>query len=556
MFALWVSRAYRDGYSGAHRDSLISLGSAPFEDSLFRAEVFNQLGENLEAAITADIAGEEAHATRLDSESTNTIKNARLHRKVAASIFFESSGGQVREYATEPEVRLAVGEPGIDIGNIETVLDALSNECYHLTGEGRRYWISSSPNLNKLLADRRANIPEQKIKETVEEEVRDVFTAGTGVERIFFPEDSSQIPDVPSLTLVILHPEHSWAEQARSNTEKLIDVMTREHGESGRTFKSALIWAVTDGPGALNEEARRLLAWQALEEESESLNLSDSQRKYLTEQLKRSQRDLKEAVWRSYRNILLLGKDNKWKRVDLGLVHSSAAESMVKLVLTRLTQEGDLEEEGVSPSFLVRNWPPALKMWSTKAAKDAFFASPQFPRLTRPENLKRTIMEGVSRKPPLFGYVEKAPDGSYVNLRFGDELSEDAVEISDDVYLIPKDLAESIKAGVKAQPDKTIIRGTREAEGEEAAPSTSRISVPTAKVRWLSWEGDVPPQKWMTFYTKVLSRFHEGGTLKLRVKVEAQSEGGISKPNVEETKVALRELGLSDEVKTEEEQAK
>ena len=143
---------------------------------------------------------------------------------------------------------------------------------------------------------------------------------------------------------------------ARSNTEKLIDVMTREHGESGRTFKSALIWAVT--------------------------------------------------------------------------------------------------EEGVSPSFLVRNWPPALKMWSTKAAKDAFFASPQFPRLTRPENLKRTIMEGVSRKPPLFGYVEKAPDGSYVNLRFGDELSEDAVEISDDVYLIPKDLAESIKAGVGRGKDR------------------------------------------------------------------------------------------------------
>ncbi|HMM36558.1 MAG TPA: hypothetical protein PKA62_17765, partial [Thermoanaerobaculia bacterium] len=58
LLALWVSRAYADGYKGAHKDALITLGTAPLEDALFRAAVFEQLGEaRLEGAVTTDIVG-------------------------------------------------------------------------------------------------------------------------------------------------------------------------------------------------------------------------------------------------------------------------------------------------------------------------------------------------------------------------------------------------------------------------------------------------------------------------------------------------------------------
>jgi len=59
----------------------------------------------------------------------------------------------------------------------------------------------------------------------------------------------------------------------------------------------------------------------------------------------------------------------------------------------------------------------------------------------------------------------------------------------------------------------------------------------------------VPAQKWMNFYTKVLTKFASGMGLKLTVTVEAAPEGGISSQKIEETKVALRELGMTDDVK-------
>src|SRR5439155_5025089 len=60
-------------------------------------------------------------------------------------------------------------------------------------------------------------------------------------------------------------------------------------------------------------------------------------------------------------------------------------------ILNRLRQDGDIEE-AVSPNFLSRNWPPAFKEWSTKSVRDAFFASPQFPRLLNSESLKETTL--------------------------------------------------------------------------------------------------------------------------------------------------------------------
>jgi hypothetical protein len=55
------------------------------------------------------------------------------------------------------------------------------------------YKFSIRPNLNKLLADRRANIKEDKIMEKVREEIKKVFDAGGGgVDRVYFSEKSKE----------------------------------------------------------------------------------------------------------------------------------------------------------------------------------------------------------------------------------------------------------------------------------------------------------------------------------------------------------------------------
>jgi len=612
LLALWVSKAYRDGFTGAHRDALIGLGTAPLEESFFRTAVFEQLGEaRLEGAVTTDICGKhESHADWLDKEAVDSIRKGRLHRKAATAIFFESNGGQMRAEATVPEVRLAVGEPELDIGNVETVLEALSQTCYFLSVERNRYRFSLSPNLNKLLSDRRASIQPARIEERVRGEIQRVFSGEAGVERCFFPEKSNAIPDRPVLTLAVLAPEYSMEDADK--TKKFAKSMTWECGKSGRTFKSAIIWCVAEAAHPLREEARKALAWEDIKDEADQLRLDDSQKRQLDEQVKRSKRDLTEQVWRTYKNLLLLGKDNELRTVDLGQVNSSQADSLVKVILNRLREDGDIEKD-ISPNFLVRKW-PAFTEWSTRSVRDAFFASPEFPRLLNADTVKETIARGVSQG--LLGYVGKKAGGGYEPFVFGRNLSAGEVEISEDVFIITADEAKKHiepprLTSLLISPQQPMVRprervsfqvkgldqhgrgmpvagatwkatgGSVDANGAfqagdelgefsvtvtvgglEAATTVtvSKEQAPPPKpppeedkpkcIQRLRWSGEVPAQKWMNFYTKVLAKFATGSGLKLTVQFDVTPDGGVSQQRLDETKTALRELGLDDEVQT------
>ena len=577
LLALWVSRAYQEGFKGGHKDPLIGTGTAPLEDSFFRAAAFEQLGESrLEGAVTTDICGKaDSHALRLDKEADEHIRKARLHRKAAVTVFFESNGGQTRDEATIPEIRLAVGEPEIDIGNIETVLEGLVSTCYYLSVDRNRYKFSLSPNLNKVLADRKATIQEQKIEERAKNEIQKVFAAGRGIEFVFFPERSNQIPDRPVLTLAVLSLENSLQ---NPKTLGLIGEMTRNCGTSSRTNKTAVIWAAPETDGVIKEEARKVLAWEEIQDEQTELRLDDSQKRQLAENLKIAFRDLKESVWRSYKNLALLGKDNKIKVVDLGLIHSSTADSLTSYMLNRLQKDGELEGDAVSPSFLIRNWPPAFHEWSTKAVRDAFFASPLFPRLTNGELIKETIAKGVSSG--VLAYLGKTITGEYDPFYFKTPLAPNDVEISEEMFIAPKEIAESYMKGKEVQPSAAYSEPQKAPEISHAPESASDLLSPEpysayqqhhqaslkvpqmvqdslpidqktiqSKPVQLTWSGEIPAQKWMNFYTKILSKFAMEKNLKLNLNINVLLENGVSAQAVEEIRQSLRELGLGDDIR-------
>lgn len=609
LLALWVSHAYQEGFKGAFKDLVIGQGTAPLEDDKFRAVVFEQLGESrLEGAVTTDICGKkDSHAVRLDAEATDTIKKARLHKKVATVIFFESNGGQTKLLASVSEIRMAVSDPGLDIGNVETVLDELTDSCYYLTAEGNQYKFSLKENLNKRFADRRANVKEEDIEALVCDEIQKVFSPADGVERVFFPDQSGQIPDRPKISLIILKPDQSI--QDTPTILQTIETMTKEYGKSARTYKSALIWVVADSSSGLNEEARKLIAWKSITDEG--LNLDDTQKRQLDTNLKNSKSGLKESVWRSYKNIILLGKDNAMRKTDLGLPTSSSAESLTKFVLMNLKQTNDIEKV-VSPRFLVRNWPPAFTAWNTKASRDAFYASPQFPRLLDADAIKDCISKGVAEG--ILAYVGKSPDGNYSPFIYKKTINADEIEISDDMFIITSEEAEKhikppelariiispthvqLKPGTKqtftvkgidqfghdieiGKVEWTATGGNIKPDGVFSAGADGGNFIVTAKAgkfsisadvvirleshppplgpepeempKKLSWSGEVSPQKWMNFYTKVLTKFVKGGDLKLNINIEAAPTDGVTKQQVEETKAALRELGLNDDVGVE-----
>ena len=175
-----------------------------------------------------------------------------------------------------------------------------------------------SPNLNKLLTDRRSGVSTRDIDERVKQVVQEAFkTRPSGLEWSPFPDKSGQVSDRPALTLVVMSPSHGHGDPA---TLKLIDQIVREHGQSGRTFKSALIFAVAENDDALRDEARKLLAWEDIQDDDETVKrLDEGQRRLLDAGVKKAVRDLKEAVWRAAQIPFVVGgRTTRFRRLTSG----------------------------------------------------------------------------------------------------------------------------------------------------------------------------------------------------------------------------------------------
>jgi hypothetical protein len=102
----------------------------------------------------------------------------------------------------------------------------------------------------------------------------------------------------------------------------------------------------------------------------------------------------------------------------------------------------------------------------------------------------------------------------------------------------------------EAATDETTPPATEPTQPADGLFETSPIGA-SDKVTRITWSGEVPPQKWSTFYNRVLAKFAVGQGLKLRVNVEIAPDEGVSKQKIDEMKTSLRELGLDDDLNAE-----
>jgi hypothetical protein len=92
------------------------------------------------------------------------------------------------------------------------------------------------------------------------------------------------------------------------------------------------------------------------------------------------------------------------------------------------------------------------------------------------------------------------------------------------------------------------VADTVEATVDVRISSEPAPPLPPSTPGTIAWRGTISPQKWMTFYTKVLSRFVNTPGLKLEISFEASAGPDQAKSKGDETRTALRELGLSEDV--------
>ncbi len=557
MLAQWVSWTYREGYERVRREPLITLGSAPLEVPEFRAVVLGQLGESkLISAIETDIAAQHSHARALDADTKGPLRD--IHRRVATTILFESSGGQVDKVAHLPELRFALGEPEIDTTSIDNAAYTLEAKAFFISSVGSDgYKIHHKATIRKAVSDRRASLDERtETKPTMRSLVKKEWERGATIPIEPFPEDGAAVADSPRLTLALMEPEIEWTGTG-SVRERIIE-WSKIRGKSPRLYPGSIVWCFKKPGRELRDKVEIMLAWKKVAKDiSDGVLGTDydrPERAEIVSKVSDAEESAKDEVWGGYRFIVLTdGKEaDGLKVVDLGAGHSSAQETLCGRVIQALKSSA-LLNESVGAGYLDRNWPPALKesgAWPLSSLRQSFLNG-SLTRLLDPDGvLKAKIVEFVVKGD--FGLASGArSDGSYDRDWFEELLSPDEVNFDANVFLITKTKAKALKTRSISEPFVEPEPKPEEKGPTVPEPVPEPKAGPSSQTVTLTLRGSIPPEIWNRLGTKLIPKLRSGSELTAQVSFSVTLDGKAVASFESEIRQILEDLGLADKIRVE-----
>ncbi|QAA76831.1 MAG: hypothetical protein BIP78_1065 [Candidatus Bipolaricaulis sibiricus] len=558
MLAQWIAWAYREGFTTARREPLITLGSAPLHDPGFLSTILGQLGEpRLDAAIRSDIAGEHSHAEALDADTKGPLRD--IHRRVGTAILFESSGGQADKVAHLPELRFALGEPQVDTTSVDNAAFALEAKAYYIQRVGSDgFKVYHKATIRKAVNDRRASLDEEsEIKPAMRKLVEEEFRRGASIPVVPFPEDSAEVPDAPKLTLVILEPESEWT--GGGSLKSQLAEWTKQRGRSPRLYPGSLVWCIKKPGRELREKVELWLAWKRVAREVVDGTLGGdfdrTDRADLQSKVAAAGEAAKDEVWGGYCFVVIADyqEGDGLKAIDLGAGHSSSGETLCGRVIDAL-KSAALLNESVGAGYIERNWPPALKesgAWPLASLRQSFLNG-SLTRLFDPETtLRRKIVEFAANGDFGLAWGQK-PDGTYERVWFEETVTADEVAFESDVFLLTKAKAQALKAGKpEPAPGPEPVPPIPEPEpgpGPEPGPEPP----PGVQTRTIRLVGAVPPELWNRLGTKVLPKLRSGSDLKVGVDFSVTINRDAFASLKSDLLQILDELGLAGTVEIRE----
>jgi hypothetical protein len=557
MLAQWISWAQRDGFKMARTEPLITLGSAPLEVADFRSIVLGQLGESrLGAAIETDIAGANDHARVLDADAKGPLRD--IHRRVGTAILFESSGGQLEKIAHLPELRFALGEPGMDTTSIDTAALALESRTYYIRKVGSDgFRIGHQPTLKKVVSDRRASLDEEgEIQPAMQKLVRDEFDHGRSIPWALFPADGGEVQDTPKLTVVLMEPRTEW--DGNGGLRKRIADWTRQRGSSPRLYPGSLVWCLKKPGRELHDKVELWLAWQRVKKEMEDGTLGGefdrTDRNELLGKVKEAEEAAKDEVWASYRYAVIVDaqESDGLRVIDLGAGHSSAGETLTGRVIAALKSQG-LLSESVGAGYIERAWPPAFKesaAWPLASLRQSF-VNGALIRLIDPDTVLRSkVTEFVSRGD--FGFASsQKPDGSFDRVWFAEPVPIDEISFDAGVFLLAKQKARALidRESPKAVDPGLLTPGPIPIPPAQPEAGTSMATPATTGTAVLRISGAVPPEIWNRLGTKVLPKLRGGRSLRVGIEFTVEVDAQFAKNMETDLRQIIDELGLTGQIR-------
>lgn len=413
----------------------------------------------VEADIISRQSGTMAHAQDLDRAWVKAGKPPYA-QYLATTIFLHSLTQGVASGVDPAELFLSVLTPGDDPMILQQALARLEDACWFLNYDGHRYRFSTEPAPAKIIADEMSLVGKVKAKEEVDRRIRQIWRKGVFTP-VYFPSEAADVDDdAKAPKLVVIHYDAATDKAQYQGPPDLVAKIFDHSGtqEGYRKFKNNLLFLVADQGQveSMVTAAQRYLAIHRLVSDPERMkDFPENTKSKLKKMGQAAELEVRVAITKAYRYLYYPSADIPQKHHNLaretlpaqdqGEMEQDQAQVLLKL-LRDLNKVKTSDDPPVAPQFLkAKAWPHNQESLSTEEMRRAFAQRLGLPLLLDPNQLKRTIKEGV--KHGVWIYYDPRED-----LGYGPDSPAPLVQIDEDTLLyIPE---EARRLGIRLKGEK------------------------------------------------------------------------------------------------------
>jgi len=424
----------------------------------------------VEADIVSRLAGSRAHCQVLDARFLDAGKPPYAQR-VATTVFLHSLTQGTASGVDPADLMLAVLAPEDDPQLVRKALGLMLGEekgdpgtaCWFLHFDGRSYRFKTEPSLEKVVHDEMGMVGRIKAKDELDRRTRAVWSRGV-FDPEHFPAEAADVDDdAKDPKLAVIHYDAATASAGDGPPDLVVKLFEHAGSAEGyRTYKNNLIFLVadTDQVERMVDMAQRYLAISRILRDPDRLNeFSDEQRKRLKTMGEAAELDVRVAITRAYRHLYYPSGD---ARRTASLAHEmlppqdqgEIGKDQTAVLLRALRQLDKLRtaDDRQMPAAYVRSkaWPIGADAITTEDLRREFAKRVGLPMLLDPNQLKRTIKDGVANRTWVYYDSDE-------QLGYSAESPAPMVRLSDDVVLYTVEEAARLGLAVKgqAQPVET-----------------------------------------------------------------------------------------------------
>lgn len=466
IHALWMAN---------DESAMIMPGSITLDISDVKEELLRYLPPTWSSIVDREVDGKDS-VPYVEDKQYSRYGQSMACRRIARTIMLGSAPSTaalrnqqgVRGMEVS-HIMLGTVQPGENTSIFRDALSTLHGSLVYLytSPNGTRYWYDTKPTLKKTAEDRATQVSSDQVEEELEKRLRKVRKEQPLGGIHICPGSSNDVPDEQCVRLVILKPKDTY-KPGDSPAQKMAEEILNNRGTAPRRYRNMLVFMVPDANklGALQQEAKRYLAWKSILAEKEELNLDTVQIREANNNLTRCDQTVDMRLKELYCCLLVPYIDEygdmrevQWEVENVG----GGNDSIPAKAIRSLKQSEQL----------ISRWAPALLkmcldnlLWkdtnhiSIKSLWDYLTTYLYLPRLANRDVLEVTIHEGLAST-EFFALAAAFENNRYVDLKY----NRDVPALHDSDLLVKVDAAKK-----QLEEDRRREEETR-AENGDANPA-------------------------------------------------------------------------------------